>query len=127
MAAGAMDGLIVAVAVALFGYIFLRITDAPPPLRSVLIDGVLLIAILWGSYQYLLLVYSGSTPGLKLAGLELNRFDGTTTPRRLAQMACAGLDTFRSLTLSGLCVVYLDEDQLCWHDRITKTYMAPKP
>ena len=127
MAAGAMDGLIVAVAVALFGYIFLRITDAPPPLRSVLIGGVLLIAILWGSYQYLLLVYSGSTPGLKLAGLELNRFDGTTTPRRLRRWrVLASILSAVSLCL-GYAWCYLDEDQLCWHDRITKTYMAPKP
>jgi uncharacterized RDD family membrane protein YckC len=127
MAAGAMDGLMVAVAVALFAYIFLRITDALPPLRPVLMGGVLLTAILWGSYQYLLLVYSGSTPGLKLAGLELNRFDGTTTPRRLRKWrVLASILSGVSLCL-GYAWCYLDEDQLCWHDRITKTYMAPKP
>jgi hypothetical protein len=27
----------------------------------------------------------------------------------------------------GYAWCWLDEDQLCWHDRITRTYMAPLP
>jgi hypothetical protein len=26
----------------------------------------------------------------------------------------------------GYAWVFLDEDALCWHDRITHTYLAPK-
>jgi hypothetical protein len=26
----------------------------------------------------------------------------------------------------GYLWVFLDEDSLCWHDRITHTYLAPK-
>jgi hypothetical protein len=26
----------------------------------------------------------------------------------------------------GFAWVFLDEDALCWHDRITHTYLAPK-
>ena len=125
--AGAMDGVIVAAAVALFGYIFVHITDTVPQLRPAIIGGVLLTGVLWAGYQYLLLVYSGTTPGLKLAGLELNRFDGTTTARRLRRWrVLASVLSALSLCL-GYAWCYLDEDQLCWHDRITKTYMAPKP
>jgi len=127
MSAAATDGAIVAASVAVFGYIFFTFVNAELPLKPMIIAGLLLTAALWAGYQYLLLVYSGTTPGLKLAGLELNRFDGTTTKRTLRK--------WRVLTsiLSGvsLCLgyawCYLDEDQLCWHDRITKTYMAPKP
>ena len=76
-------------------------------------------ALLWSAYQYLLLVYSGTTPGLKLAKLELHRFDGSPVPLRVRR--------WRVLTsvLSGLSLglgyawCFLDEDRLCWHDRIT--------
>ena len=37
----------------------------------------------WAAYQYLLIVYAASTPGLRVAGLELARFDGTSTSRSL--------------------------------------------
>ena len=127
MAAAVMDGAVVLTAAVLFGYIFLRITDVMPAPKPAIIGGILLAAVLWAGYQYLLLVYSGTTPGLKLAGLEVNRFDGTIAPRRLRRWrVLASILSGVSLCL-GYAWCYLDEDQLCWHDRITKTYMAPKP
>jgi len=122
--AGVADGVFVAVAVALFGYIFVRITGMMPSPRPAIVGGILLTVVFWFGYQYLMLVYSGTTLGLKLAGLELNRFDGSTVPRRLRKWrvlasALSGI----SLCL-GYAWCYLDEDQLCWHDRITRTYMA---
>jgi uncharacterized RDD family membrane protein YckC len=127
MSAGAVDGAIVAVSTAAFGYIFFSIINTDLPLKTSIIGGLLLTAALWAGYQYLLLVYSGTTPGLKLAGLELNCFDGTTTKRKLRKWrVLASILSGVSLCL-GYAWCYLDEDQLCWHDRITKTYMAPKP
>src|SRR5262249_38790543 len=83
MAAGAIDGAIVVTSAVAFGYIFFGIASTDVPLKSSVIGGLLLTAVLWATYQYLLLVYSGTTPGLKIAGLELNRFDGSTTKRPL--------------------------------------------
>jgi uncharacterized RDD family membrane protein YckC len=126
MAASAIDAALVMSAFAAFAYIFFRITTELPPLGKITGTGVLLIGLFWSTYQYLLLVYSGSTPGLKLAKLELHRFDGSPVPLRIRR--------WRVLTsvLSGLSLglgyawCFLDEDGLCWHDRITRTYMAPK-
>ena len=127
VAAAAVDGLIVSVAVALFAYVSFRIAPIVPPMRPLIIGGLLLTAVLWIVYQYLLLVYSGTTPGLKLSGLELNQFDGSVTRRRLRKWrVLASVLSGVSLCL-GYAWCYLDEDRLCWHDRITKTYMAPKP
>jgi len=127
MAAVAIDGAIVAASTVLFGYIFFSIINTDLPLKSAIISGFLLTGFLWAGYQYLLLVYSGTTPGLKLAGLELNCFDGTSTKRTLRKWrVLASILSGVSLFL-GYAWCYLDEDQLCWHDRITKTYMAPKP
>jgi uncharacterized RDD family membrane protein YckC len=126
MTASAIDATLVLSAFAAFAYVFFRINAEPPPLGKIAGAGVLLVGLLWSVYQYLLLVYSGTTPGLKLAKLELHRFDGSPVPLRIRR--------WRVLTsvLSGLSLglgyawCFLDEDGLCWHDRITRTYMAPK-
>lgn len=123
--AGGVDALIVASAFALFAYTFFRITGLIPPLRqSASIAGALL-AVFWAGYQYLMLVHAGTTAGLKLAKLRLNRFDGTHVPCKLRRWrVLASLLSGLSLGL-GYSWCFLDEDQLCWHDRITHTYMAP--
>jgi len=73
-----------------------------------------------------LLVYSGATPGLKLAKLELQRFDGDPVPRVMRRWrVLASVLSGISLGL-GYAWCLLDEDELCWHDRITRTYMAPR-
>lgn len=121
----AVDCLLVGVALAGFDYGFFRMTSFVPPPAQIAGISSALLGIFWFSYQYLLLVFCGTTPGLKVAKLHLSRFDGTAVPRRLRRWrilasALAGL----SLGL-GYAWCFLDEDRLCWHDRITRTYMAP--
>jgi uncharacterized RDD family membrane protein YckC len=125
--AGAIDSLLVILAFAAFAYIFLRVTSVVPALQQAAGVSACLLALFWAAYQYLLLVYTGSTPGLKLAKLRLSRFDGTAVPQktrrwRVLASALSGL----SLGL-GYAWCFLDEDRLSWHDRITRTYMAPLP
>jgi uncharacterized RDD family membrane protein YckC len=124
--AAATDGLIVAVASALFGVIFWKVAAVRPPRIQIIGLAVGVPCMLWAAYQYLLLVYSGITPGLRLAGLELARFDGTRTSRSLRR--CRVLASHLSgISLGmGYAWVFLDEDALCWHDRITHTFLAPK-
>jgi len=125
--AGAIDGLLVVSAFAVFAYIFLRIASTVPPLQQAVGISVILTSVFWIGYQYLLLVYTGTTPGLKLARLRLSRFDGTAVPRKIRRgRVLASMLSGLSLAL-GYVWCFLDEDQLCWHDRITRTYMAPKP
>jgi uncharacterized RDD family membrane protein YckC len=124
--AGVTDGLIVMAAFAAFAYIFFRITSIIPPLRQGVSVAAALLALFWSAYQYLLLVYAGSTPGLRLAKLELSRFDGRPVPRKLRRWrVLASMLSGLSLAL-GYLWCFMDEDELCWHDRITHTYMAPK-
>jgi uncharacterized RDD family membrane protein YckC len=124
--AGATDALLVVSAFMVFAYIFFRITAIVPPLPQAVGTSAVLLGIFWMAYQYLLLVHAGTTPGLKLAKLRLSRFDGSAVPRRIRRWrvlasALSGL----SLAL-GYAWCFLDEDELCWHDRITRTYMAPR-
>jgi len=124
--AGGIDAVLVAAAFALFAYGFFRITATIPPWRLAATATAALLAVFWIGYQYLLLVHAGTTPGLGLARLQLSRFDGAPVPQRLRRWrvlasALSGL----SLAL-GYAWCFLDEDELCWHDRITRTYMAPR-
>jgi uncharacterized RDD family membrane protein YckC len=125
--AGAIDSLLVVTAFAAFAYIFFRITAIVPPTQTAAGISVVLIALFWIAYQYFLLVFAGTTPGLKLAHLHLSRFDGSAVPKRIRRWrALASVLSGFSLAL-GYAWCFLDEDRLCWHDRITRTYMAPKP
>ena len=124
--AAIIDGVVIAAASALCGFIFSKVSAVRPPVLQLgeLAAGV--PCLLWAVYQYLLIVYSASTPGLRLARLELNNFDGKTTTRRIRRWRV--LASFLSTASLGMgyAWVFLDEDSLCWHDRITHTYLAPK-
>jgi uncharacterized RDD family membrane protein YckC len=127
LAAGAMDAALVLTAFAVFAYMFFRIAAILPITKASALVSAALIACLWVGYQYLFLVHSGATPGLRLAHLRLSRFDGQPVPSRLRRwrVLASALSGF-SLGL-GYAWCMLDEDQLCWHDRITHTYMAIGP
>ena len=124
--AALVDGIIIAAASALFGFVFWKVVAVRPPLSQILGLAVGIPCLFWTAYQYLLIVYGGSTPGLRLVGLELDRFDGTATTRSQRRWrVLAGYLSAVSVGM-GYAWVFLDEDGLCWHDRITHTYLAPK-
>ena len=121
-----VDGIIIAAAAALFGLIFWKVAAVRPPRMQLLGLATGIPCLFWAAYQFLLIVYSGSTPGLRIAGLELARFDGSSTARSLRRWrVLASWLSGVSLGM-GYAWVLLDEDGLCWHDRITHTYLAPK-
>ena len=120
-----IDAAVVGLAAALFGYIVFKIGGAITPSLSAIESLGVVFALLAAGYQYLLLIYTGSTPGLRLAHLRLSRFDGSPVPRRVRKWrVLASVLSAGSLGL-GFAWSCLDEDALCWHDRITRTYLAP--
>lgn len=125
--AAALDAVTVGVACGLFAFVFWKVAAIRPPKFEMLGLALGLSVLFWAGSQYLLIVYSGATLGLRLARLELTRFDGTPAGRRLRRWRV--LASFLSAVSLGMGYlwVFLDEDALCWHDRITHTYLAPKP
>jgi uncharacterized RDD family membrane protein YckC len=122
----AVDVAVIAVAAGLFGGVFLRITGAGLTVLHLAGGSAGLLALLWASYQYLLIVHSGTTPGLRFMRLQIRRFDGTSPSRtiRRARVLCA-IVSAASLGM-GYAWSFLDEDGLCWHERVTKTHIAPQ-
>jgi uncharacterized RDD family membrane protein YckC len=124
MLAGLLDVLVLASALAGFGAIFVWLNPERPPM-PVLATAVFVVAVLlWAAYEFLFMVYTGSTPGLRLARLRLVRFDGSPAQRRVRRwrVLASYLSAF-SLGLGYLWSI-LDEDGLCWHDRITRTHFS---
>jgi uncharacterized RDD family membrane protein YckC len=122
LAAG-LDGVLVAAATGMFALIANKIAVLLPSARVVLELGVALPAILWAVFEYVFLVYTGSTPGMRLTGLHLSDYYGSVpdrTTRRWRALAMA----LSAVSLGlGFLWCLLDEDTLCWHDRITRTYL----
>ena len=122
--ASMIDWMIVGAASALFGFVFWKVSLVRPPQIQLLSLAAGGPCLFWAAYQYLLIVHAGSTPGLRLARLQLSRFDGTPAKRSLRRWRV--LASYLSAASLGMGYVwlFLDEDNLCWHDRITRTYMA---
>lgn len=124
--AAATDGLLVIAALALFGYIFFRVANPMPAVKPAFEMGLLFAGMFWMAYQYLFLVFTASTPGLRIAKLYPATFDGSYASRRLRRRrSLAAILSGASLCL-GYLWCFLDEDRLCWHDRITRTHLAPR-
>jgi uncharacterized RDD family membrane protein YckC len=125
--AALVDGAVIASALASCAAIFLRLNPVGPPLP--LFAGVLAaIAVLFlGAYEYLLVVYTGSTPGLRIVRLRLASFDGAPVNRRVRRWRV--LASFLSAFSAGLGYLWclLDQDALCWHDRISHTHIESAP
>jgi uncharacterized RDD family membrane protein YckC len=82
-------------------------------------------ALFYAQYFALFTVFGGSTPGMMLRGLRVVSFDGSIPTSR--QMA---LRSFGYLISAGTCFLGFvwalwDDDQLCWQDRISQTYLTP--
>jgi uncharacterized RDD family membrane protein YckC len=82
-------------------------------------------ALFYAQYFALFTVFGGSTPGMMLRGLRVVSFDGSIPTSR--QMVWR---SFGYLISAGTCFLGFlwslwDDDQLCWQDRISDTYLTP--
>jgi uncharacterized RDD family membrane protein YckC len=122
-----LDGVILGSALGAFAAVFLRLNmnlSHEHGSLLVFIEALAAVtAVVWMIYDFLFLVYTGSTPGLRVARLQLARFDGTPLDRRSRRWRA--VTSFLSAFSAGLGYAWclLDEKGLCWHDRITRTYV----
>ena len=122
--ASIIDWIIIGTASGLFGFVFWKVSLVRPPQIQLLTLAAGGPCLLWAAYQYLLIVYAGSTPGLRLARLQLSRFDGSPAKRSLRRWRVLASYLSAASLGMGYVWIFLDEENLCWHDRITHTYLA---
>ena len=124
--ASAVDGVIMIAAIAAFGVATQLFATSLPMTKPLIASAAICIVLLLGIYYFLALSFSLSTPGMQASGLLLRTFDGQPPSRtRLRCRAFATILSFAALGM-GFAWALIDEDRLCWHDRITHTYLAPK-
>jgi uncharacterized RDD family membrane protein YckC len=121
--AALVDGAVLATSLAAFAAIFLRLNPVRGPLPMLAGALGVVAVLLWATYEFLFVVYTGSTPGLRAARLRLAGFDGSSLNRRSRRWRVLAL--FLSAFSAGLGYLWcvLDQDGLCWHDRITRTHV----
>jgi uncharacterized RDD family membrane protein YckC len=121
--ATAIDGLILFASLSVFAAVFLRFNPVRGPLPLLAGVATTLAIALWFAYQYLFIVHTGSTPGLRATRVKLVKYDGSPVTRRLRRWrVLASLLSGLSAGL-GYLWCFLDPDSLCWHDRITRTHL----
>lgn len=120
--AAAFDLGMISIAVAIFLAIFfvsggvLAFTRQNAPFFA----GVAILVTLF--YRALFCLGNGDTPGMRFAGLRLVDFDGRRPDRD--QRAIRQLASLLSVLSAGLGLVWalVDEENLTWHDHISKTF-----
>jgi uncharacterized RDD family membrane protein YckC len=126
MLAECVDTLLVLMGVALFGFTASKLGAASlfSDKRALLGAGVLVTGAFWIIYKYLFLVRSGVTPGMQAGRLKLVNFEGER-PRRSSRRHRAMAMVISAFPLGlGLLWSFVDTETLCWHDRISKTYLT---
>ena len=82
-------------------------------------------ALFYAQYFALFTVFGGSTPGMMLLSLRVVSFNGgMPTSRQMAWRSFGYLISAGTCFLGFIWALW-DEDQLCWQDRISQTYLTP--
>jgi len=122
LCAALVDCSLVIAAAALFAFIAHKMLPRLILGRSLWPAVAAVPALLWTTYQYLLVVYAGRTAGMHVSGLRLSTFEERRLSLRQRRHRVLGLYLSVASLAMGLFWALVDVDALCWHDRITGTY-----
>jgi uncharacterized RDD family membrane protein YckC len=123
--AAAIDASMVLIALGLFLAVFLLSGGHVLFNKQVAPVFVAAVGLMWAMYHMFWCMANGDTPGMRFAGLRVMNFDGRAADRKqrgLRQVA------FVLSVLSagvGLFWALVDEENLTWHDHISKTFPTP--
>lgn len=120
----AADASMIAIALGLFLAIFFLSGGRLVFTRSSLLLGGVIAAVVF-LYRMLWCLGGGDTPGMRFAGLRLVDFDGRRPAREQRTIRLAA--SLLSIVSAGLGLVWalVDEENLTWHDHISKTFPTP--
>jgi uncharacterized RDD family membrane protein YckC len=125
MIAAAFDASMILIAVGIFLAVFF-LSGGMLMLSKQNAPFLISVAVLLGMfYRFLWVLGNGETPGMRFAGLRTVNFDGRTPDRD--QRAFRQVSSLLSVLSAGLGLVWalVDEENLTWHDHISKTFPTP--
>ncbi len=124
--AALLDAAIVAAAAGVFAAVGYKLLPRMTFTKPVALTGAGLLMLLWAIYQYLLLVYGGATAGMRVAKIRLSTFKGATPRVGQRRHRVLALYFSTASVVMGLLWAFVDVDALCWHDRISRTYLTDR-
>lgn len=122
--AGAIDCALIVVSAAIFGAVCYKMLPKLTLTKPLLLIASAIPILLWAFYQYMLTLYGGGTIGMRALHLRLCTFKGGTPNWRHRRSRVIGLYFSAASLLMGLLWALVDVDALCWHDRISRTYLT---
>jgi uncharacterized RDD family membrane protein YckC len=124
--AGLIDLAVVGVGTAVFAGVAFKVLARPPLTKPLILGMVVAAGLLWSVYQYLFVVYTGKTFGMMAAKIRLRTFKGRTPNLRQRRHRVLGFYLSALSLAMGLMWIFVDVDALCWHDRLSHTYLADR-
>ena len=81
-------------------------------------------AAVYLQYFALFTIFGGTTPGMMMRGLQVISFSGDApTPRQMLWRSAGYIISAGTFFLGFLWAMW-DEDELTWHDRLSRTYLS---
>ena len=124
--AGLLDCAVVIAAAGVFGAIAYKLMPKLELTKPLLLTAAILPVLLWAVYQYMLVMYAGATAGMNAARIRLVTFKGSSPNWRHRRTWVIALYFSAESLGMGLLWSLVDVDTLCWHDRISHTYLTKR-
>ena len=123
LTAALLDGALIAGVLSVFTLAVLARVGAARPTKALEVGAGLTVLLAVLLYHALFLILAEETPGMKCAGLSLCTFDGQIPSRAQLRSRLSALLLSLIPVGLGLAWALFDDDHLCWHDRLSKTYL----
>jgi len=81
-------------------------------------------AIVYLQYFALFTIFGGTTPGMMMRGLQVISFSGEPPTPRQMFLRSAGYILSAGTFFLGFLWAMWDEDELTWHDRLSRTHLS---
>jgi uncharacterized RDD family membrane protein YckC len=81
-------------------------------------------AIVYLQYFSLFTIFGGTTPGMMMRGLQVVSFSGEPPTARQMLLRSAGYMLSAGTVFLGFLWAMWDEDELTWHDRLSRTHLS---
>ena len=125
LAAG-IDITIVGVGVAVFAAVAFRILGKPSLTKPLILGIVAAAVVLWSVYEYLFVVHAGTTLGMLATRIKIRTFKGKSPTLRQRRNRILGFYLSALSIAMGILWEFVDVDVLCWHDRLSRTYLSER-
>ena len=120
--AAVMDWAIVIAASLLFAGIACRALPGVPHTKPFWMALAAVTVLLWVIYQHLFLLFAGRTFGMSVRGIRLSTFDGCEPQWEQRHRRVRFMFISFAPAALGFLWALVDEDALCWHDRVSHTF-----